>query len=156
MSRGGARANSGPPPDPNALRRDRKSDDAGWRVLPHEGRQGDPPAWPLTESTKREDVLWAAEWARPQAVVWEENGQQVEVAMYVRALAEAEQIGASTNSRTLVKQLQEALGVSLPGMLRLRWKIDKPAESGAKTSGSRRSSSARDRLSVIAGGEATG
>lgn len=153
--KGGARATSGPPPDPNALRRDRKSDDAGWRVLPAGGREGDAPAWPLTESTKREDALWVAEWRRPQAIVWEENGQQVEVAMYVRALTEAEQVGASVASRTLLKQLQEALGVSLPGMLRLHWKIDTPAQ--ASTS-SRRSggASARDRLSVISGGEATG
>lgn len=153
MAKGG-HANSGPAPDPNALRRDRPSDEAGWRVLPASGRDGDAPAWPLTESTKREDALWLAEWRRPQAVAWEENGQQVEVAMYVRALAEAERIGASVASRTLVKQLQEALGVSLPGMLRLRWKIDVPTTA---TSGTRRArgSSARDRLSVINGGEAT-
>ncbi len=152
--KGGARANSGPPPDPNALRRDRKSDEAGWRSLPAAGREGDAPAWPLTESTKREDALWVTEWRRPQAVAWEENGQQVEVAMYVRALAEAEQIGASVASRTLLKQLQEALGVSLPGMLRLRWKIEQPAQ--ASTTRRTRGSSARDRLSVISGGEATG
>lgn len=47
MPRGGARANSGPPPDPNALRRDRKEDKAGWTILPAEGRTGPLPEWPL-------------------------------------------------------------------------------------------------------------
>lgn len=47
MGRGGARVNSGPPPDPNALRRDRREDKAGWTLLPAAGRQGDVPEWPL-------------------------------------------------------------------------------------------------------------
>lgn len=53
MPRGGARVNSGPPPDPNALRRDRPSDAAGWTTLPAEGRrkangaQAAAPTWPL-------------------------------------------------------------------------------------------------------------
>lgn len=47
MGRGGARVNSGPPPDPNALRRDRKEDKAGWTILPVEGRTGPVPEWPL-------------------------------------------------------------------------------------------------------------
>lgn len=47
MPRGGARANSGPPPDPNALRRDRADDKAGWTLLPAMGREGDTPEWPL-------------------------------------------------------------------------------------------------------------
>lgn len=47
MARGGARVNSGPPPDPHALRRDRPQDVATWRTLPSEGREGAPPRWPL-------------------------------------------------------------------------------------------------------------
>lgn len=53
VPRGGARVNSGPAPDPNALRRDRPSDAAGWTTLPAEGRRradGKPsasPRWPL-------------------------------------------------------------------------------------------------------------
>ncbi|WP_199745343.1 hypothetical protein [Amycolatopsis sp. WAC 04182] len=48
---------------------------------------------------------------------------EVEVALYVRSLAEAELPGAAANLRTLVKQLQENLGLSLPGLARFRWKI---------------------------------
>lgn len=47
MPRGGARVNSGPAPDPNALRRDRKQDRDGWTTLPAKGREGATPPWPL-------------------------------------------------------------------------------------------------------------
>ncbi len=114
---------SGFPPDPNALRRDRPSDRATWRTLPPEGRAGPTPDWPLSHPTKRELVLWGRQWSRPQAVVWEANNQAEEVALYVRALAAAEHPKASVASRTLVRQLQDALGLSMPGMLRLRWRI---------------------------------
>jgi hypothetical protein len=67
--------------------------------------------------------FWAREWRRPQAVMWERNGQVEEVALYVRALAVAQEPEASTASRTLVRQMQEALGVSLPGLARNRWRI---------------------------------
>lgn len=47
MPRGGARVKSGPPPDPNALRRDRPSDRDGWTLLPAGGRAARTPRWPL-------------------------------------------------------------------------------------------------------------
>ena len=85
---GGARAHSGPAPDPNALRRDR--DGESWVTLPAEGRSGAAPKWPLAGKSKREAELWAQEWKRPQAVIWEANGQEIEVALYVRSLIAAE------------------------------------------------------------------
>src|SRR4051794_14263470 len=103
MPKGGARVRSGPPPDPDALRRDRDSD-GDWLVLPVAGRQGDTPAWPLPTATERELKLWADEWRRPQALVWDRNGQHLEVALFVRAVVEAEDPRATTASRTLVRQ----------------------------------------------------
>lgn len=61
MPRGGARANSGPPPDPNALRRDRKEDKAGWTILPAEGRTGELPDWPLGPNIRLSSALELAE-----------------------------------------------------------------------------------------------
>ena len=119
--RGGARARSGPAPDPNALRRDR--DGESWTTLPAEGRKGRAPKWPLTKASKRETEIWRREWKRPQAVVWQRNGQEIEVAMYVRNLVEAEKPDAPKGKRDLVRQGQEALGISLPGLHRNRWKI---------------------------------
>lgn len=122
MGSGGARARSGPAPDPSALRRERVGD-AEWTVLPAEGRQGDVPVWPLEGQSAREAELWASEWCRPQALMWERNGAALEVALYVRRLAEAEQPEAPTNLGTLVKQMMESLGISHDGLAKRRWLI---------------------------------
>lgn len=150
MPKGGARTRSGPPPDPNALRRDRKSD-GEWTSLPAEGREGDLPEWPLADQSGREVVLWAAEWRRPQAVMWERNGQQLEVALYVRQVVDAEARGATTASRTLVRQMMDSLGISSPGMRSLRWRIT--SDEVAERRGQSPRVSARDRLKAVSGGE---
>jgi hypothetical protein len=49
VPKGGARINSGPPPDPQALRRDRPSDRDGWTLLPAGGYGGPVPEWPLLD-----------------------------------------------------------------------------------------------------------
>ena len=152
MAKGGARAHSGPPPDPDALRRDR--DGGEWVTLSAAGREGEPPEWPLTNATDRETALWAREWKRPQAVKWEELGLELEVALYVRSLSGAERQDAAVNLRTLVKQQQEALGISLPGLARNKWRIgtvDAAAVSSRRVS----AGTARARFKVIdgAGGE---
>lgn len=149
MAKGGARARSGPAPDPFALRRER--DGGEWTKLPAEGRDGEPPAWPLpTDPTPAERAAWAREWSRPQAVEWERNGQDVEVALYVRRLAEAEAPGSSVAVGTLVKQMQEALGLSLPGLHRNRWTIE-PAQKPQPEVAQRESS--RSRLMVVDRGD---
>lgn len=152
MVSGGARAVSGPPPDPNALRRNRKDDAAGWQSLPSEGRAGDPPAWPLVAQTVREDALWRDLWSRPQAVMWEKLDQRYEVAMFVRKLAEAEQPRASVELQKVVRQYLDSLGLSVQGMLRNRWRIA-PSESAPEPDEpdqpQPRRKSARDRLRVV-------
>lgn len=158
MPRGGARTVSGPPPDPNALRRDRPSDAAGWTILPAEGRPGDPPEWPLLWQTQREYDLWKREWQRPQAVMWEAYGQQVEVAMYVRLMAVVEDPDNKANTserQKLFRQYLDSLGLSVQGMLRNRWKIESPASSAvdSDTGPAPRRRSARDRFKVVSGGE---
>lgn len=103
----------------------------------------------MSKATVRESVLWKREWRRPQAVMWERNGQELEVALYVRSLIDAEKVGASVAARTLVRQQQEALGISLPGLARNRWRIaDQARPQGASLSRS------RGRLKVVAGGAA--
>lgn len=202
MASGGARARSGPAPDPNALTRDkvRKSALNGeWVKLPASGRKGRTPPWPLDREKaptkaevkelearaadlenelaaeaasaelariekvqriqKREGVLWARLWRKPQAIVWDLFGQHDEVAIYVRTLVDSEQIGARPNVRTLLRQQQEALGLSLPGLARNRWVIvddeaaaaqPAPAPQAASTPAR---PSARDRFNVLPGGQ---
>lgn len=151
--KGGARTRSGPAPDPNALRRDRDAKD--WLHLPVEGRAGEAPAFPLDRPSQRELDLWAKEWIRPQAVVWEANHQEVEVAIYVRSLVDAESPTATTAARTLVKQQMEALGLSIPGLRANRWIIgDAPAAKQALKATGTEGPSAKDRLKVLDGGGA--
>jgi hypothetical protein len=58
--KGGARVNSGPPPDPNAIRRGRQGDADTWTYLPTDGFTGAIPDWPLLDDvtlTARRDML---------------------------------------------------------------------------------------------------
>jgi hypothetical protein len=158
MPSGGARTRSGPPPDPNALARER--DGSEWVVLPAQGRVGDLPKWPLVRPLDRELELWRRLWKTPQAAQWEILGQDLEVALYVRRLAEAELPGASSSLGTLVRQLSENLGLSIPGMLRLRWHLGRTAAAPATDDGlvevaEPAEPSSRSRFKVIRG-EAAG
>lgn len=149
MPSGGARSRSGPAPDPNALRRDRKSD-GEWLLLPAEGRKGDPPTWPFVDQSDREVTVWASLWCKPQAVAWERHQLVDQVALYVRRWCEAEESGSPTNLSTLVRQMADALGLTMPGMHSLRWKIaaDETAAKRATKATPKRASS-RDRLKVV-------
>lgn len=158
MPSGGARVHSGPPPDPNALRRDRPGDRAGWTTLPVEGRPGDAPVWPLTEQTDREIELWIDLWGRPQAVMWERLGQEYEVAMCARMLARAEAPKSSVELLKTVKQFFDSLGLSTAGMLRNRWRLSEGAAGEQPTSApsARRTparKSSRSRLKVVSNGD---
>lgn len=146
MPKGGARTRSGPPPDPNALSRD----SSDWIVLPATGRVGPPPEWPLPDADLREAELWARLWAKPQAVVWEAQGQDFEVALYVRRFAEAEQRRAAVILGTLVRQMADSLGLTTPGMRCNRWRIGEPEQAAPARSKPARTS-ARDRFKVVTG-----
>lgn len=155
MTSGGARVRSGPPPDPSALRRDRDGKD--WTILPAAGRSGPVPEWPLARPNKRELALWEQEWRRPQAIMWEKSGQELEVGMYVRTVAGAEQRQATAAERNLVLRMMDSLGISSGGMARNLWKIEDVNASTApapKPSG-RQTASAKDRLRVMQGGAAS-
>jgi len=149
----GGHARSGPAPDPNALRRAR--DASEWVVLPAEGRQGDPPPWPLVGHSEREAELWALMWSKPQAVMWERNGQQIEVALYVRNLTIVERPGSPVNLGTLLRQQADALGLTVPGMRANRWRISSGQTAAARDEMAPRATatraSARDRFRVIDG-----
>ena len=148
MASGGARARSGPAPDPNALRRDRK-DDKGWETLPAEGFQGDVPEFPLEEFNPSEWALWKRLWAKPQAFMWDQLQLEFEVAAYVRAFLESVEPEASAGLKTAVLRMSAELGLSTVGMGQLRWKIatDEVAEHRGSAKPARASS--RDRLKAL-------
>ncbi len=150
----GGHAASGPPPDPNSLRQQRAVNLAGWSTLPAEGRSEAPPEWPLVDVQPREWDLWREMWAKPQAVMWERLGQEIEVAMFCRKLAEAELPKASVELQKVVRQYLDSLGLSVQGMLRNRWKVapaGEPEEQAEPPAAPPRRS-ARGRMKVIDGG----
>lgn len=172
MPRGGARPNSGPPPDPMALRRDRPSDKDGWTTLPSEGRTGSTPKFPLTPIRlsekqmdgdpamqtivrRREAVVWRQVWRTPQAVQWERNGWSHDVAIYVRMLVLGE--NGDTKALAETRQWSDRLGLNPAAMLRNRWRVavdevkDKRTE---KTASAPKRTSSRSRMKVVSGGGA--
>ena len=151
MGRGG-HAKSGPAPDPTALRRDRK-DDGEWVELPSAGRDGAPPQWPLADVFGAELDLWAKEWARPQAIMWERNGQELEVALYVRSITVSEGPKATAADRNVTQRKMTDLGLTVPGLRASRWKI--VAEDAAAAKPAPRRSRAKTRLKVVDGGKSS-
>ena len=149
MTSGGARARSGPPADPNALRRDRK-DDAGWVTLPAGGFTGDVPSFPLPQALTAEVELWNTLWVKPQAAQWSRLGLEFEVAANVRAFLESVEAEASAGLKTAVLRMSAEIGLSLPGMHSLRWKFSED-EVAEVRSERQRAVSARDRLRAING-----
>lgn len=162
MPKGGARSRSGPAPDPDALRRDRAGGNAGWVVLPVEGRRDPAPAWPLSLIEDRERQLWDQVWSTPQAIKWEENKQEIEVALYVRSLVAAERPDATAASRVLILRQQDYLGLSMPALARNKWRIGTVEDAARPTPAPRPTAkkgtkaadaSVRNRLQVLNGGK---
>ena len=145
----GGHAFSGPPPDPNALRRNRATDMAGWTTLPAEGRTGRPPRWPLEGQSPREKTLWRELWKRPQAIMWERLDQRYEVALFARNLARAETPMASVELQKVVRQYLDSLGLSVAGMLRNRWRLAEQQQPAAAAAPVTARPSARSRLKVV-------
>lgn len=147
MTSGGARARSGPPADPNALRRDRK-DDKAWVDLPVSPVEV-VPDFPLVDSNDVERSLWAELWQKPQGHMWAALGLKWQVAAYVRAFSESVLPEASAGLKTAVLRMEAELGLSTVGMGQLRWTIatDELAEHRDEVKPSRQSS--RDRLKAL-------
>ena len=147
-----------PIPDPNALRRDRK-DDASWTTLPAKV-DVKLPAWPLVGRSEREAELWEGLWKRPQALLWKQNSQEIEVALYARQLATVELPsvgGGAANHMILIRQADNLL-LTIPAMYKARVKIavdeikarttKKSSSKAPATSGA----SVKDRFRVVANG----
>lgn len=156
MTSGGARARSGPPPDPNALRRDRKSDAAEWIHLPASGREGRAPRWPLP-TTMPIDArrLWRELWRRPEALMWEAHRSEVQVALYVLAVLAAEHPRATAADRKAALSYMDDLGLSEGGRARNRWVIDAETTQQVTPTDDPDRASAKARFRSIDGGAAS-
>jgi hypothetical protein len=146
MPRGG-HARSGPPQDPNALRRGDHAAD-GFIRLTHP--TDPPPAWPLGDSpSDREMDIWRDLWQRPQATVWPRHGLTREVAAYARTLAIFEE-KPNAALGALVRGFRDDLGLTIAGAARNRWLLPAVTTDRAEVTELRavepRRSSSRDRV----------
>jgi hypothetical protein len=86
---------------------------------------------------------------RPQAIMWERLGWEIQVALYVRTMRHASSPKAAAGVTTNLLRQMVNLGLTEDGMARNRWRI---VEETASTAPRRApTSSAKDRLKVIGG-----
>jgi len=133
----------GPAPKPNPVRRNAR---AGTMKLPAEGRQGDPPPWPLAgRTTAAERQAWAELWATPQAVAWEQMGWTRTVGRYCRLMVAAEKPHAGRAELAEARQLEDKLGLTPKAMRMLLWEIVADEVGQQRDT----STSARGRISAV-------
>lgn len=138
MSSGGARARSGPAPDPDSYRSLKRD----WVELPAVW-DGPVPEWPLLSlASEAEAELWVSMWCKPQAKMWAAFGVELQVAAWVRVFLESVEPGASGALKTVARQLDNELGISIAPMLALGWRIvDSPSPVVSVAPSARRTSS---------------
>lgn len=102
----------------------RRNARAGPVRLPAEGRQGEPPAWPLPgRGSAAERAAWAGLWRTPQAVAWERLGWVRTVARYCRVMVAAERRDAPPALLAQATALEDRLGLTPKAMRLLLWEI---------------------------------
>lgn len=122
MSRGGARNRSGPQPDPNSGRSDRR----GYKLtaLPAAGYDGETPNWPLPIQSAREAEVWADAWTTPQACAWSiQSWRWRSVALWVRWSVRMEDPEAPAALGNVVVRLADQIGMTPAGLKENGWAI---------------------------------
>lgn len=160
MARGG-HGRSGPAPDPNSGRSDRR----GYKLtaLPSAGFDGDVPAFPLPQAAAanligdRELAIWELHWRTPQACAWFlEPWRWETVAEFCRIKAIVEiSPDASAALVDKLRMYRDQIGMTPAGLRENGWAIahDEVAEKrDEKAAGPDRSKSSRDRMKVVSGG----
>lgn len=156
MPRGGARVRSGPPADPNALRREK--DHMEFTELPAAGRGKPAPRWPLSPAANtRERYHWRNLWRRREATQWEVLGLEVEVAVHVRTTVAIEAPGPTSSLLAEWRRQRDALGLTTAGRKSLRWIVEtnatpSPAQPKKQATGTDGAAAPRWRPEVIDGG----
>lgn len=155
MARGGARNRSGPAPDPNSGRSERRG--FSLTALPNEGYQGEPPDFPLSpgpdEVAGTEVAIWRSAWTTPQAAAWSrEPWRWPIVAEYCRLKAIVElDPGASAALVGQLHRYRDQIGLTPAGLKENGWAIAAAEIQPATDSTPQRPArvSARDRISVV-------
>lgn len=123
MTSGGARAQSGPPADPNSRESARRG--LTFKLLPRDGYTGAIPEFPLPEVTTRELAVWGELWRTPQAAMWAAQKWQIRnVALYCRTSVRCEAFDAPGNVFTNLHRLGDQLGLTPAGLAFNGWRLD--------------------------------
>lgn len=122
MPRGGSRPGAGRAPDPGSLAEAARLESGLIRTLAR-ARPGSAPKWPLSKASVRELTVWRELWKKPQAIVWEEQQVERQVAFYVRSSVEAEEVGVAATRRTLLLQQENALLLNPAALLKAGYRI---------------------------------
>jgi hypothetical protein len=157
VPRGGARNRSGPSPDPDSGRSDRRG--VVLTALPSTGYEGPIPEFPLPGVDGRELEVWREAWRTPQAAAWSVQMWRLRtVALWVRWSVRMEAADAGAALGAVVVRLADQIGMTPAGLRENGWRIseDETAKRRqqirpAPAPGARRVS-ARDRLAVVADG----
>ena len=140
MPRGGARNRSGPQPDPNSERSEKRRK-AGEKILGHRfgrlpraGFTGRVPAWPLTTpATTREREVWKDAWRTPQAAAWAtEPWRHRTVALWVRSSVRCEEPDAAASLLAATIRLADQIGMTPAGLRENGWEIEEAPGSRAQ------------------------
>lgn len=145
MASGGARARSGPAPDPDSYR----SQNRDWIDLPAAGFTGEVPGWPIGAADVFEADMWARLWRKPQAKMWAQLGLADQVAAYVRAFSESTVAEASAGLKTAVLRMETELGISIAGMRQNGWNISVTSEAPSVPTAAARQTSTGSWLSGV-------
>jgi hypothetical protein len=119
----------------------------GPLFLPAGGRKGPIPDWPLPGPQHPfETQLWVKLWAKPQAVVWEEQEIFEIVARYCRVSVLATGPDATAALMTAATMLEDRLGLTPRAMRMLLWQIAPDEVATARVG---RSENVRERLRAV-------
>ena len=175
MSSGGARNRSGPRPDAESERSERRG--YSLTALPSEGYDGPVPTFPLVprrimrwefedkrryqvldEETsvivrEREAELWEWAWSTPQACAWSmpsESWRINTIAMWVRTFVICEGDEATAADKSSLHRFSDQIGLTTAGLAEMGWKVavDQVAAQAARKSDSKPASS-RDRIQIV-------
>lgn len=176
MPRGGARNRSGPQPDPDSGRSERRG--VVLTALPAEGHDGEAPDFPLpkivvyyesfedkqkirerdeaaTEARReRELELWKWAWSTPQAAAWSvQPWRWHSVAMWVRTSALCESSDATAADKNSLHRFADQIGLTPAGLKENGWKIatDEVAEKRQESKADAEPDDVRDRFRVVGG-----
>ena len=148
MSRGGARNRSGPAPDPNSGRSDRRG--LKLTALPGAGYHGEVPEFSLPAASARELEVWSALWTTPQACAWStQPWRWPALADLVRLQVRGEAHDAPVNIATVVRQLRADHGLTTAGLKENGWAIAADEVAERRDERAVKPSSSRDRMKVV-------